>query len=76
MKKRMVSAGMIEKFEAQLRSDEKSENTIKKYACDVAAFRRFAASREVSKAMVMEFKEALVERYEITSANSMIAAVN
>ncbi len=76
MKKRMVSAGMIEKFEAQLRSDEKSENTIKKYARDVAVFRSFAASREVSKAVVMEFKAALVERYEITSANSMIAAVN
>ena len=67
---------MIGDFEDYLRSDEKSENTIEKYLRDVKAFGEFANSDEVSKAVVIEFKASLAENYEITSANSMIAAVN
>ena len=74
--KRMITNSMIEDFEVYLYSDEKSMNTIKKYLRDVKAFCEFTGSREVSKAVVMEFKTSLVEKYEISSANSIIAAVN
>ena len=74
--KRMITNSMIEDFEVYLYSDEKSMNTIKKYLRDVKAFCGFTGSREVSKAVVMEFKTSLVEKYEISSANSIIAAVN
>ena len=67
---------MIEEFESYLRSDEKSENTIEKYLRDVRAFCVFAGTKEIHKAVVMEFKTSLVEKYEVASANSMIAAVN
>ncbi len=67
---------MIGDFEKYLRSDEKSENTIEKYLRDVKAFCMFAEAREISKTVVMEFKAWLMESYEVTSANSMIAAVN
>ena len=73
---RIITNSMIGDFENYLRSDEKSENTIEKYLRDVMAFCIFAESREISKALVMEFKASLVESYEVTSANSMIAAVN
>lgn len=73
---RLISNSMIRDFENYLRSDEKSDNTIEKYIRDVRAFTVFAEAREISKAVVMEFKASLVENYEITSANSMIAAVN
>ena len=73
---RILTNSMIGDFENYLRSDEKSENTIEKYLRDVRAFCMFANSREISKAIVMEFKTSLVENYEVTSANSMIAAVN
>ena len=73
---RIITNSMIGDFENYLRSDEKSENTIEKYLRDVKAFFEFAEAREISKTVVMEFKASLVENYEITSANSMIAAVN
>lgn len=73
---RIITNSMIGEFENYLRSDEKSNNTIEKYLRDVKAFSVFTAGRKISKAVVMEFKASLVESYEITSANSMIAAVN
>lgn len=73
---RIITNSMIGDFENYLRSDEKSDNTIEKYLRDVRSFTAFAEAREISKAVVMEFKASLAENYEITSANSMIAAVN
>lgn len=73
---RIITGSMIGDFESDLRSDEKSDNTIEKYLRDVKAFTVFAEEKEISKTVVMEFKASLVESYEITSANSMIAAVN
>ena len=73
---RIITNSMIGDFESYLRSDEKSDNTIEKYLRDLRAFAVFAESREISKAVVMEFKASLTQNYEITSANSMIAAVN
>ncbi len=73
---RIITKSMIGDFANYLRSDEKSNNTIEKYLRDVRAFFEFAGAGEINKAVVMEFKASLVESYEITSANSMIAAVN
>lgn len=73
---KIITNAMIGDFESYLRSDEKSDNTIEKYLRDVRAFTAFAEVREISKAVVMEFKSSLVGNYEVTSANSMIAAVN
>ena len=73
---RIITDSMIGDFENYLRSDEKSDNTIEKYIRDVRAFSVFAEVRDISKSVVMEFKASLVENYEVTSVNSMIAAVN
>lgn len=73
---RIITNSMLGDFESYLRSEEKSENTIEKYLRDIRSFTAFAETREISKAIVMEFKASLVENYEVTSANSMIAAVN
>ncbi len=72
----MITNSMIRDFENDLRSDEKSENTIEKYLRDVRAFCSYIGAKEISKALVMEYKASLVKDYEATSANSMIAAVN
>ena len=73
---RIITNSMIGDFESYLRSDEKSDNTIEKYLRDVRAFSAFTEAKEISKSVVMKFKASLVENYEVTSANSMIAAVN
>ena len=73
---RIITNSMIGDFENYLRSDEKCDNTIEKYIRDVRAFSVFTEAREINKSVVMEFKASLMENYEVTSANSMIAAVN
>ena len=73
---RIITNSMIGDFKSYLHSDEKSDNTIEKYLRDVLAFSVFTGTREISKSVVIEFKASLVENYEITSVNSMLAAVN
>ena len=74
--KRVITDLAIIKFERFLRSDEKSEDTIKKYVRDVTAFSDYLNGKEVTKSMAIDFKASLVKRYKVTSANSIIAAVN
>lgn len=73
---RIITNSIIGDFENYLRLDEKSENTIEKYLRDVRVFCGFADTREISKTVVMDFKGSLVGNYKVTSANSMIAALN
>ena len=73
---KVITQSTLVNFENYLRSDEKSKNTIEKYIRDVRVFMEFVKLRELSKTLVVEFKASLAERYEVTSANSMIAAVN
>ncbi len=74
--KKTISSSMLCDFENHLKLDEKSENTVKKYLRDIDAFARYAEGREVTKSLVLDYKSALAEEYELSSANSMIAAVN
>ena len=76
MNERIISTGMIKEFEAQLRNDEKSEATISKYIHDIEYFVAIAEGQCVDKALVLAYKSQLGSDYAITSANSMIAAVN
>ena len=76
MKKRFITEKMIKDFEAELRNDEKSSNTIEKYLRDVMCFATFARGRAVDKALVLEYKAQLEKFYALSSANSMLAAIN
>jgi len=73
---RRINNNMLDKFRNNMYLDEKSRNTIEKYMRDVKAFCAFLEGRTVNKELVMEYKEQLLIHYSITSANSMIAAVN
>ena len=64
-------------FAASLRAEEKSAATVKKYLRDVEAFLTFAAGRTLTKQLVLEYKQWLLEReYRPASINSMLASVN
>ena len=67
---------MIEEFREYLRLDEKSDNTILKYIRDVKLLKNYMDGAEVSKENILCFKEYLRQSYEISSANSIIAAIN
>lgn len=74
--KRILDPKQMQKFEFHLRNEERSAATIEKYMRDVRFFASFIRDTEISKQTVLEYKSKLNETYAVTSANSMIAALN
>lgn len=77
MSERILSEETIRDFHAYMVLEEKSAATVEKYLRDVRAFLSFAGSQSVTKALMMRFKQALLEKgYAASSINSMLAALN
>ena len=72
----LLMAEKVLDFELYLKNEERSAATIEKYMRDVKLFMRFVADKELCKQTVLDFKSKLIETYAVSSANSMIAAVN
>ncbi len=66
----------IQEFEAYLFSEERSAATVEKYLHDLRVFYAFMDGKALSKTSVLEYKSNLLIKYAVTSANSMLAAVN
>ena len=76
-----LSNYFVFEFCTHLREEEKSQATIEKYERDVRKFLAFVAQNshsidELSKEIVLEYKEKLLAEYEVNSVNSMLAATN
>lgn len=63
-------------FAENLHDLERSERTIEKYLRDVQRFAEFVGRSEISKKIVVAFKEDLRRTMSPVSANSVLAAVN
>ena len=64
-------------YRAYLLDEERSPATVEKYLRDVKRFLEYTGNeQQLDKEMVREYKQRLKEEYKITSANSMLAAVN
>ena len=73
--------GKIFEFTKYLKEEEKSKATIEKYERDVRRFLRFLDKdartiEQISKDIVLDYKEMLMNEYEASSVNSMLAALN
>lgn len=77
MKGRILTKETITRFINHLYLEEKSANTIEKYARDVNAFAAYLNGNVISKEFVIEYKQKLIaDGYAVSSINSMLAAVN
>ena len=77
MKGRIITESIISKFKTYLQNEEKSTNTIEKYIRDVKVFADYVDSSNVTKKMVIEYKNKLIsDNYAFRSINSMIASLN
>ena len=74
--KRILRPNKLKDFEAYLRVEERSTATVEKYMRDVRSFADFVGDRGIGKQTVMEYKSKLGETYAVSSANSMLAALN
>lgn len=73
MKARILTEGNIVKFIIHLEQEEKSKNTIEKYARDVRAFALYAGDVEITKEKVIAYKNKLIsDNYAARSINSML----
>ncbi len=63
-------------FEIFLKNEERSEATVQKYIHDVRCFANFVGEESIDRGKVMEYKSELGNKYAVSSANSMIAALN
>lgn len=73
----MSSDNIIEKFKLFLLSEEKSAATVDKYVRDASAFFDYADGREITKELVVSYKNALREKgYKERSINSVLASLN
>lgn len=67
----------IQEFEEYLQREEKSPATQEKYLRDVRGFLVYANGMEVTKELVIGWKQWLVEQgYAVCSVNSMLASAN
>lgn len=77
MQNRILSEKDIETFQNHLLQEEKSTATMEKYLRDVRAFLVFSGQAAITKALVMAYKQALLEKnYAVRSINSMLASLN
>ena len=74
---RILTGEDIQEFYAWLKAEEKSQNTIEKYARDVATFIKFLGKDNITKEKVIEYKSKLItDDYAVRSINSMLASIN
>lgn len=74
--KQTVTVKQIQAFEEYLCENEKSRATVEKYVRDIHTLLDYVGEREITKETVLAYKELLGSRYAVTSANSMLAAIN
>lgn len=77
MNSRVLSAEKITAFKNYLIREEKSIMTVEKYIHDIKFFVEFVGKIEVSKDVVLNYKQELMNKnYAIRSINSMLASLN
>lgn len=72
----VLSSKKLRAFKNYLIREERSEATIEKYLHDLKVFCNFAKGKKLTKTTLLQYKANLKSRYAVTSANSMLAAVN
>ena len=72
----IITDQLQNEFANYLHLEEKSPATIEKYTRDVRVFTAYVNNREIDKSLVLDYKSSLLNRYSVTSANSMLAAMN
>lgn len=75
---KMITEELLDGYREYLTLEEKAEATIKKYICDLEKLMEYAAGREITKKLMVEYKEylRLKRKYKISSINSFLVAAN
>lgn len=73
----LITADKIAGYESYLQDEERAGGTVEKYLRDVRKFEKWLNGRPVTKEVVVEWKEKLVEEhYSPATVNSMLASIH
>jgi len=75
-KQPVLSTSLIQRYEVYLEDQERSAATIQKYTHDLRELMIYAGEAPLTKALMISWKNHLAEIYALSTANTMIAAVN
>ncbi len=73
---RKITNELIQKFKEYLIDEEKSASTLDKYIRDITAFMEWCKETGLSKSVVIEYKQDIVEKYAPASVNSILSSLN
>lgn len=73
---KIITPILLQAFKVHLTEEEKSEATLEKYMRDIYHFAEFTQEQQINKSLILAYKSELEQNYAITSANSMLAALN
>ncbi len=73
---RSLTNETIVRYSCYLRENEKSSATILKYIHDLNLVAAYFNEKELTKAALIEWKDALIEKYAAATVNSILAALN
>ena len=71
-----VDPDLIRRYLTHLKEQERAAATLQKYSHDLLALCSFLRTRPLTKAALIDWKQALVGQYTPASVNSMLAVVN
>lgn len=74
--RRLLTAEAINSYSCSLHDEEKSVATIQKYIHDICMAAEYFDGMELTKAVLIEWKDTLVEKYTAATVNTILAALN
>ena len=72
----IITISLILRYKNYLIDEEKSEVTVEKYVRDIETFYKWTEGRKLTKSLVIEYKNKLVNEYSPATVNSVLAALN
>ena len=71
-----ITEELLSQYQKYLYEEEKTTATIKKYICDLRKLSEYASGHEITKELMIGYKEDLRKKYKLTSINSFLVAAN
>jgi len=76
IKMHRITAESLQLFKTYLTCEEKSCTPVEKYMRDASALMVWLDDRELTKEVMLEYKQKLMQEYSPASVNSMISSIN
>mgnify|MGYP002793691807 CR=1 FL=1 len=74
---RILTEDLIKAYQRKLEDEEKAKLTVQKYIRDIQKFYRFLPDKKnITRERILSYKQYLKENYCVSSANSMLVALN